>query len=426
MKKKKTTVSAEERSLAELLGMKEEAVADAQREVYDHPENFSPISLLTELEKALSEVDQRLAGSDGEKEELYLRKIRILCDLAKTFHPLSAYGIGMLRKARACRREWEAAGSPLITSVTRENSAAFTGVLSEDLMDDILAGRFRCIGAIRSREGKHYGAGAIVYYVEDDPVTEQPVLRIIWLYVTEEFRETGVADHLMAELLLAAYELGIRYMTAAFPADGNMDVLKGKLLSSWNFKIEDGITPDTVIRVRDITNYTKVKKYSRKARALKEIYGGVKSVSVKRTLARFRRYEYLALDKLPEGYIDPDISCFFGEEDRIQAIMLAHRLSPGMVRAEFMGTMPGEEAYLKNLACQFIEEAVKISEDDTLLTIPIDNPEMAEFLEDICGTQMGQYLLDGFLKPPASGEDITSEAVEEMKRLHGQDISSLN
>ena len=97
-----------------------------------------------------------------------------------------------------------------------------------------------------------------------------------------------------------------------------------------------------------------------------------------------------------------------------------------MMRVDYAGCEPGAEKDLEKVVSYFIEKAVTVSDDDTLLYIPIETEQMLEFVDELCPTQMGQYLLEGLLTPPAPEMNMDPEVLEKLMGLDENEIADYN
>ncbi len=355
----------------------------------------------------------------------YTFKIDVLGNMAKAFLPLTKYGRKQIREIKKCSREYESFVSPLITRITAENAEAFSKVLTADMKEDVEVGKLHALGAIRTENGKQYAAGAIVYTAEYSSFVDANIGRIFWLYVHEDFRERGIGDHLVAELVGSMLENGVEYITMDSRLGDDADLIKGYIMASWKFKTETGINPETMICIRDIKNLSKIKENAKGANSVADLEGGISANGVKNALKRLGRPAYLSDELLEGGYIDEELSFYVGSETSINAILLAHQLPSGMVRVEYLRSEPESFDYQEKLIFAFIKNAVSDLSDDTILNIPIGSFQQAEVLEEFCPIQMGQYLLEGLISPPTPDLDITTEVVKELLELSPEEIDGL-
>ncbi len=427
MKRQKTSEDVQFKPVFETLGIDEDGSSKGEQESYNVEEFIEDFKILDQM---LSLVNGNLDGivrkyekdsSDrAEIEMAYTTKIDTLAHKAKLISPLTTYGRDMLKEIRKCSREYETFVSPLITRITEKNIDSFTSVLTADLKEDVAIGKLKALGAVRQKNGELFGAGAIVYKVDQAPYGDQNIGRILWLYVHQDFRGQGIANHLVAELLAAMLEQKIDHITMYSPIGDGSDKEKNRinayLMSSWLFELETNIYPDSMIRIGDVKNLFKLKDYSKGGNSISSLKKGISSNGVKNALKRFRRPVYLSnklLDK--KGYIDPELSYYIGSETSIRAILLAHRLPSGMIRVEYLKSETDSLDDLKVLISCFIRDAALKNPDDTVLYIPVDSMEIGLFLEEISPVQLGQYMLEGLLTPAiAYDEDVDKRTVKDL------------
>ena len=423
MKRKKTSTAVEFKPIHEVLGIDDSLDSVDGQDAYDVKDFVQEVQVYGYM---LKSINKRLDGyvKDYEKdpsnrsmiEAAYTSKINVLAELAKLCMPVTSYGRKKLREIRKCSREYETFVSPLITQITKDNIEAFSKVLTPDLKEDVETGNLYAIGAVRNRNGKMYGAGAAVYRVDASPFDDAGIGRILWLYVHEAFRQQGIGNHLMAELLATMMEKGIEHITVSGPTgDGeDKDRLKAYLISSWSFDLESSVNSDSIMRVGDIKNINRIKEMIKGVRLISDLQDGMNSNVVKNALRRFGRPGYLTNDLLSSDYIDPDLSFCLGTETTISGLLFAHRLPSGMIRVEYLKTDQDSDEDKKKLLSAFFKAASIHAFDDTLLYIPIDSDEIAVFIEEISPTQMAQYYLEGVMIPTSGYDNDIDE-----KRVKG-------
>ncbi|MCR4796853.1 MAG: GNAT family N-acetyltransferase [Lachnospiraceae bacterium] len=435
MKRKKTSEAVEFKSVYEVLQVDEETDPEGFRP-YDAKDLVEGIKvydfMLNTVNSGLDDYVRAYEKDPSDRTTIqaaYTFKIDVLAGMAKTFRPLSAYGRDRLGEVKKCSREYASFVAPLITNITPDKAESFSKVLTEDMREDVEVGKVKALGAVRYRDGKLYGAGAIVYKVEYSPIIGGNVGRILWLYVHEDFREQGVGDHLMAELLGSMLENGIEHVTI----DGltgdeiELDRLKAYLMSSWMFDLETTLNTDALIRVGNIKNLSKFKDLVKGVKSLSELKDGENSNGVKNALKRMGRPGYLSDKLLKTDYIDPELSFYLGTETTVTALLLAHRLPSGKIRVEYLNSEDGSfEPQQKLISAFFKKTSIQCSEE-TLLYIPVDSAENAIFIEEICPIQLGQYMLEGLLAPRiGSDEDIDAKMVAALLEFDEDEIEELD
>ncbi len=440
MKRKKTSEAVEFKSVYEVLQMDEETDPEGFRP-YDAKDLVEDIKvydfMLNTVNSNLDEYVRNYEKDPSDRltiEMAYTFKIDVLAGMAKALRPLSAYGRDRIKEVKKCSREYETFVAPLITRITKTHIESFSKVLTPDLKEDVETGKLSALGAVRYRDGDLFAAGAIVYKVERSLVFDGNIGRILWLYVHEDFREQGVADHLMAELLGSMLEHGIDHITInGLTGDGlDQDRLKAYLMSSWMFDLETSMDPNVLIRVGDIKSINKFKDLAKGVKSVSELKDGVNSNGVKNALKRLGRPGYLSNQLLKTDYIDPDLSFYLGTENTITALLLAHKKPSGRIRVEYLSAEDDSfEQMQKLISALFKTVSIQCSEE-TLLYIPVDSAENAIFIEEIAPVQLGQYILEGLLAPETITDDdfdskfadslieIGDDELEELKSGHGR------
>ena len=420
------------KSVEEVLGLDEVRDPAGAEESYDAKALIEDLKssdfMLKSINRRLDDYVKEYEKDPSKRDDIelaYTFKIDVLGNLAKAFMPLSKYGKKQIREIRKCSREYESFVGPLITVINAENAEAFSKVLTADMQKDVEVGKLHALGAIRTEDGSRYAVGAICYTVEHSPFLDAEIGRIFWLYVHEDFRGRGIGDHLVAELVGGMLENGVEYITIDSGLGDEDDIIKGYIMGSWKFKTETGINPDTMIRIKDITNYSKINEKAKGVNPVASLDGGIGSNGVKNALKGLGRPIYLSDQILKGGYIDDDLSFYIGTETSISALLLAHRMPSGMVRVEYLRSESGSFDEQEKLLNAFIKKAVSDFSDETVLYIPTGSVQEAAVLEKICPIQMGQYLLEGLMSPPTSDLDITPEEVKELLELSADDIDVL-
>ena len=411
-------------TLEEALGVDEEEIGKRKEELLQSLSIHDFVEAQRQDVKMLKsinlEVDASIAAlergrvSREETEGLYALKILLLLHMARSFHPLSAYGRMRLEEAIKCRQEFEALVEPLITNITADNADLFSSVLTPDLAEDVSVGRLYAIGALRRDDSAIYGVGAIVFHIEESIVYESGILRVMWLYVNPDYRQRGVAHHLIGEVLKLMVDRGIDHASADFPVKSEHSALMSYILGSWHFEMETGLNPEALFKVRDVFNYGKTRSYIKGAKKLASLDEKTYMQLVNNALRRFSYRGYLRHLISDGSYIDRELSCFTGNATDVSAILLAHRLPSGRCRVEYLSCAPGQELQMRALICSYMDGAAMSSKDEALIEIPVDMEEIGLFLDEVCPRQVGMYMVEGVLMPPAEETDMDKADVEQL------------
>ena len=403
-------------SVDELLGVDPQSEKEATEKLLESLDEEDYLEAHREALEMLKETDAHLEKyviayerdkKDREPvERAYTLKISILHSMARRFHPFSAYGKKMLMDAADARKEFEALVGPILSKITGKNVDFFKTVISDEIREDILSGRIGAIGAVRTGMGTPYGVGAIAYHVEETPLSEDGLLVIDWLFVNKRFRKRDVANFLIGDLLGSMPSIGIKDCSVAIPAETKDLRILTWLLGSWGFAFDSGVNPEVVFRLRELTG----------DQQLEELQQGVEPLGTKdpkKFLKRLGYHGYLLSEELPEGYIDRDLSCVLETEKRPVALLLAHRMSTGTLRVEYLGA-DGEDADCDRKLLSFFLKGARALPEDTIISVLTETEEGMEFLHEVCPKQLGYYLLEGTLSAPERALDLTPEDIEKM------------
>ena len=359
---------------------------------------------LAELNRSQKLLEDMKASYDPEKhsrayvEDHYLLHRDILFHLARRFHPLSDYGKEMLERAIECRKEFEEKYGTLISAITKENAELFSEVLSEDIADEIRCGRSRGIGALKSDEEGTCAAGALAYHIDTDPVDDDPILRVNWLYVDRDCREMGVAGSLIGELVYQMIRFEkISAMTVDYPAGITESEVLGNLLQEWHFSFTTGLSPDFICSISDIKTTDELEKYSSKANAMEDV-----------------KEKDLRIKGFPEGTFDRKLSFYTGSIKDPDSILLGYLRPSGLIRAEYIYCKPGSEIDFLFLVSAFLCNAVRKYPPITEIAIPIAAEEAGEALDKLIPSQKTELMVEGILMHPDDAENLTGADVTEL------------
>ena len=411
-------------TLEEVFGYDENEVEKKQEELLSELDVNDYVEALRQDAEMLTRVNREMDISIAnlergridreEAESIFAVKILVLLHMARHLHPLSEYGRAKLSEAIKCRQEFEEMVGPLVTNITANNAELFSTVLTADLVEDISVGRLHAIGALRTVGSTVYGVGAIVFRVDESVVYENGILRAVWLYVNPDFRQRGIAHHLIGELIKWMADRNIEHASAEFPAKDEFTAILGYILGSWHFEFEAGLSPEALMKVSDVFNYGKTGAYKKGATSLDTLDDKTYTQLVSNTLRRFSYRGYLLNLIFAGSYIDRKLSCFAGTVTTVYAILLAHRTPSGRCRVEYLNCVPGKERSMGVLICSFLEAAMMSSKDDDLIELPVDMEEVGLFIDKVCSRQMGMYMVEGTLAPPSSDTDLNEEDIEQL------------
>ncbi len=342
-------------------------------------------------------------------EAIYDLKIFLLCSMARLFNPMSTFGKATLQKAIKCREEFETLVGPMTSRITKDNMELFKTVLNVDLMEDVRTGRRQAFGALRTLEGKTYGAAAVVWHIDPIPGEKVGVLRIDWLFVNEKFRGRNLADFLIAEVVALCNETGIEHVSVDFSTENEFKQPLARTFGLWQFSLDTSEDPDVYIRAGDVANLRRLGEFKKGVKSLSSLGEKAANQLFRGFLVRSGYRGYLLSRDLPENYIDFGLSCFTGKPGSCTGLLLVHRLPYGMLRVEYMDCTKGHESDVASMVSAFIAGVVAGYDDNTLMCLTPDFDELSEFINGLCPNQLGQHLIEGILSKPdddLDGDDI--------------------
>lgn len=391
-------------NMEELLDLEKKilAAADTKKIVNSHREQAKILEELDGVIEDISNVYDPAVHDREPLEEVFATKIDILYGMARRFHPLSEYGIETMKRAVACRQDFEELAGPFITRITQDNIERFDDLLPDDLIEDIIVGKLQALGAIRSQGSELFGVGAIVFDIDSVGETEQDaqeVLRVSWLYVDEDWRERGIANSLVGELVCFMAETGTPAMTVDFYVDDDAE-LYGNLFSEWHFLFAAGVTPELAFTLSDISEQSTFEKYEDKATSLMELADREEKLLVRDFLLGNEYQGYLNRETLPEDYIETELSSYTGSKTRPDGLLLAHRYPSGKISIEYNGSRGvGDDRTEEMLGALAYTAALKYDRS-TEVVMNERYVEDGELLDELFRRQKGQYMIEGILTPP--------------------------
>ena len=403
---------------------------------YEEDEENSLPYLLAEDDELQEELVDRLtlaelmeeAGDTPvcDVEKVYLSLIDICFELAKIVHPMAGFGADRLNMGLGILKSFEEEYWPLLTRVTKQNAKAFYHLIPDEHYDDILEGRKHAIGAVRmstDRNTTGIPAGVAVYHIEKRLGN---MVNLDWIYVAREYRQRGIANMLMAELL--GYTLQTEDPVLTFRM--NMPSLEKdeekkeyaileEFLDSWKFDYSMGVSDNFYI---DLSKQMKNP-------SLNGDYRGVKSLSElgaegERMLKKFLKRRGEEGDdpvrSTSYGFFDPEMSCAIEEKGEIRAVLLLHRLANGTYRYEGLKLLPGCDPDVVIKLIRFAYLSILEREEGKSFVFGIfESEEAFERMQKIFPEAQTMIQYRGMLMPLPTDQIVTTEDWEMLRREAG-------
>ena len=281
-----------------------------------------------------------LEGTEG----LYTSLIDTCIELSKTIDPMTGFGRDRLEAALSIIAGFEKENWPLMTLITPGNASVFQDMIPEEHYDDIIIGRKRAMGAIRLSDEKSCAAGVIVYHIEEN---EEVNVRLDWIYVSQDFREMGIGNMMMAKLIEFTLDIDEAAIFLSVDAPRLSDdeskeefAVLTNFFDSWRFDFSMSIGRKFFIKVSDQDDNSHLKGSVSGVQSLNALGGdGKKLVS-----AFFKKLDNdydESIITAPYSFFDPEVSCAIVENGEIKALLLLHRFSYGDYRYEALRSLPG-------------------------------------------------------------------------------------
>ncbi len=342
-------------------------------------------------------------------EKLYLKRISLLYRTARLFHPLSGFGRLALENALAFEENYQEEVGVLTSRVTDDSIRKYKSLLSADIMEDIMVGRLQAIGALRYRDKNLYAAGVLAYRIDTDRLSEGQVLRIEWLYTATEFREEGIATHLLGNLIGKCADLGIDYITFDFPSENEWSQAFFNIFSDWHFELEDGIDPEFRIKASKENESRFVDSRARDVKSLSSVsdseYKEILDLFAKSDI----RLRQLLKKRPAQGYFDPRLSAVCLSKKNTGGLLLAHRMPGGLVRTEYLGWTEAGGYALKALVSHLAVSSREVFGEGTLFSVPVESDELEEYLGRCFDSFLVRHITEASLSLPTSDENAELE-----------------
>ena len=342
-------------------------------------------------------------------EKPYLKRISLLYQTARLFHPLSGFGRLALENALAFEENYQEEVGVLTSRVTDDSIRKYKPLLSDDVMEDIMVGRLQAIGALRYRDKNLYAAGVLAYRIDTDRLSEGQVLRIEWLYTATGFREEGIATHLLGNIIGKCADLNIDYITFDFPSENEWSQAFFNIFTDWHFTLDSGLDPEFLIKVSKDNESRFVDSHAREVKPL----SSVSEPEYKEILDLFANNDIRLkqlLKRIPaQGYFDPKLSAVYLNKKNNGGLLLAHRMPGGLVRTEYLGWTEAGGYALKALVSYLAVSAREIYGEGTLVSVPVESDEFGEYLGRSFENLLTKHITEASLSLPASDENAELE-----------------
>ena len=384
-------------------------------------------AMITVMEASEENHDDDKMVEDG-----YLKLIDCLIRMAKVLNPVSGFGKERLLSAYEVLDTFEEIYHPLLTVVNKDNVDAFADLLSDREYDEIFYERKKAIGALRTEEGEAYAAGVAVYRTETAPVLNNPVIRLDYIYVHEDFRSHGIANLLMAAVVRPmlkdpASRLSLSYMpqgTTEEYSDAYAQAIEDEFdsteefFSSWKLSFSLSFGNNYYISLEDAAKAKYMQGSTKGIVSLKQL-GNTRETVLRKFLAKYNDPYYKDFLSAPDGYYDEDVSCAYLDGKEIYSILLSHRYLDGTYTIDFLCPDLEDEMVLSDSVTRLLHFATDActerGETDSMIEIHTASEEGYSLLRKELPGAKTALVFDGILAPLVPEETLSTEQWESLR-----------
>ncbi len=329
-------------------------------------------------------------------EKMFLNKLNKLYHKARDVKPLLENAGEILSEAETYRKGYEQSAVPMITAIGNDNIGCFSDLLPDDIEEEVLVGKSRAIGLLRTKkeDEKLYAVSVAVYSPEETASGDGMILRIKWLYVHPLFRNNGIGNAMFGELINIIIKGGFRGATIDLPDNDSYSLIK-ELAEKWQFNFEKGLEPDFILRLSDIPDTKSLFQMPCDAKPLCSV-GQITARNMIKNVFKTDRYNGF-LKKADGAYIDPELSCFIEKRGSASALALVHITPGGTLLVEYIYLASEDKTMIMDLIIRIVLSAFEKFGRNTILRMETESFETALLLDKMFPKQQTIHLTEGIL-----------------------------
>ncbi|MBE5913405.1 MAG: GNAT family N-acetyltransferase [Pseudobutyrivibrio ruminis] len=343
-------------------------------------------------------------------EDVYTNAMDTCYRLGRRVNPFSTLGKARISAGINLRKEFEKLEGPLVSSITKDNGKAFVNLVPANLLEDISFERMQGIALVRRVGSELFGAGAAVFYWDEAPLDRAPILRIEHFFVRKEFREKGIGNAMMAELMHIAYMNNAVAVSVGYWND--MNEIIGDFLTEWRFQFTLGYLPEFRCLLGDMKKLKVLEKKNNKSKPLSEL----DERTLKHTLRQINDPNAKELIMLKKNYFENNISCYIEGKNGIEGLLLFHKNPDKSIRGELLWSVSKNSAknLLSMIAFAYLA-GEKLYKDNVLVQAFIRSYEAEDLFDHMFNNLKVRFGIEAMLSAPSDDEDVTEELWERVK-----------
>ena len=353
--------------------------------------------------------------SNQDKENAYMPLYAKLYPYIRRVNPL--WGEGALRLS-----VWSSLQKEFTTVYTlnEDSIKPFKNLISKDDIVRIGMDNVYTLGSVRFKNGQKTAAGVLMFTVfAPEDKNDEPVARIDWLFVADEFRGDHVADDLMAAMYDTLNKAGVTAVTCEVPAVDLLPVMVCDFLSAWSIFFSLEPFEDFNATLGEVISYSSLSgKISDKVSfsSLKDM-GNKKFSAEIQNIMKEAGVKDFKLDEIRT--LEPDISLIAKSPSGGKAFLLVDQTPSGALKIRKMTGNPSSKKLFLDMLKAAVKSANGKYDPQTKIIAQISSDVSAKLLDYMFPDHgLPMHLVGANL---TAQEDFTPEIFEYLRYMYEQE-----
>lgn len=229
----------------------------------------------------------------------------------------------------------------IITTINTVNKSVFEKLLPTELFSMLSMPGYFALGAIYEEDNEKYAAGILVFEITEGFNGEENVIgaQLHWIYVAESFRQKGIADALMQELLRVLDASEIELLRCDLPMGEEYDFLCF-YLEQWDFEFRHVEKYECDVTLKELMDNPFFQKKPKKYVESLSEFG---ESTIIQGIQQFQDMPYVPVDleELLE-FCDKEVSCAIWEDGSIKGLLMLQKKSDEKLELLFARSLNGK------------------------------------------------------------------------------------
>lgn len=386
------------------------AQVDYPATVFEDKEDIDAVNKAYEKVTLLSK-----DASHQEKEDVYMPLYSALYSYIRRVNPLWGEGAKRLSIWASLQEEFRT-----VYTLTKKSAESFKKLIAPEEYEHIGEGNVYTLGSVRWRDGKETAAGVLIFSVfSPEDASDEPVAKIDWPFVAEEFRGTHAADDLMAAMYDVINKSGIEAVTCEVPMKNMLPAMVCDFLSAWHIFFSLEPFEEFSSTVGEIAENEKLSgdiTESVKVGSLKKM-GADNFVKTVCAIMRAKGDKKYVLDNAAS--LDPELSLIAVSPSGKKAFLLIDHTPSGMLKVRAMGGDSASQKIFLDLIKYAVKRSHEVYEPQTQVFAHISSDSSAKLFDHLFpGHGLPMHLVGVNL---SAQDDITPEIFDYFRFLYEQE-----